>query len=500
MAKHSDSGARLSDCVNLLAKECRFERMQHDVCALQHPHLPLRIYFRDAGTQGAFVYLGLRTTSYEFDGDRTDLHDVISVELAIFLRWRLPWCSPRLWDELNPATGSKSELYGRFLTFEQPSQSCFSLEPEGLERIEKILKGLHAFRYLLPFLNSWTCKCALDPAVPLYEWDSKVIQEWLPRVRLAVGGGDTPHMEQAHRRNPDWMYYRRIKPAISVFRNPTLADALKIMIDKPDPSWETVETEIGVFFSTDGAEHVIPMKLLRRAERILQQLPGESRETRPLFLPLENFCIAVGKDHVLSVNADCGAQLFRQLRESLRGEHERRTAILFRSSRVRLSDSIDDEVFEEMVTLLLQREPNVRWARKMGHARQPEGGRDILVNWDLPTLDVNVPSEKNEPTTVRRRVIVQCKAKQGAVGKSDARDLRDLLEHSEATGYFLAVSSHLTVGLIDHLLELSKTENYWVDWWTRLEIETRLARHLDIARRYPAFVQVQAEAGPRKPR
>ena len=490
MAKSCDNDSRFQEYLDELAKSSGYEIWRNEgVTTLGLPGFPIRLHSANAGTKGAFVYVGVRTSSFEFDGERTDLHDSLSVALAAVLRIMLPWCSPRLWDQLNPATGSESELYGRFLSFEQPSESFFALSAAGLKRIKELLSAVDFFRCLGPEIFSWSPDLARDPGAKLYEWDTPTITKWMTCARLAVGGRTTSPTEHMLRRNPNWMHFRRIRPAISVFHNPTLAAALKEMARNAQP-WETVLTELGEFFSAEGSENVIPIRLRRRAERILRKLPGESRNEKAVFVPLDNYCVAIGKDHLLSLNADCGASLFHQLREKLRSEHEQRVTVLFRNSRARLLSVINEDAFEEMITLLLQREPNVHWARKMGHARQPDGGRDILVEWEFPQPAACLPPGQALPVA-RRNVIVQCKAKKKAVGKSDVCDLRDLLEHNDATGYFLAVSSHLTVGLIDHLQALKKRGTYWTDWWTRLEIEARLERNIDIAKRYPSCVFVE---------
>ena len=81
-------------------------------------------------------------------------------------------------------------------------------------------------------------------------------------------------------------------------------------------------------------------------------------------------------------------------------------------------------------------------------------------------------------------VVVQVKGSATSVGKSQVRDIRDTVEYYGAQGYFLAVSTELTSPLIEQLEVIGRDRGWVVDWWTRLEIENRLRRHPDIARRY----------------
>jgi len=69
--------------------------------------------------EGALVYLSVRTTSWEYDGERTDLHDVLSLLWAAALRVH-EVASTQLVTVLNAFSGIKTEIYARLLVLEQP--------------------------------------------------------------------------------------------------------------------------------------------------------------------------------------------------------------------------------------------------------------------------------------------------------------------------------------------------------------------------------------------
>ena len=54
-----------------------------------------------------------------------------------------------------------------------------------------------------------------------------------------------------------------------------------------------------------------------------------------------------------------------------------------------------------------------------------------------------------------------------------------MLDYYDATGFFLAVTSNITVPLIDHLTSLSK--RYDVNWWTEREVFKALQQYPAIA-------------------
>jgi hypothetical protein len=489
-----EAHARLRSFLRHLAKKYFYGfRAGEDekIAIFEKPGSPILIYFEDVGEKGVFVYASVRTTSWEFEGERTDLHDSLSVGLASFLRIVKPRVSSFLWDVFNPAGVEvpPSELYARYLTFAQPYGSTYGLDARGRAEVERLVLGIRSYAAMLPRMTAWSPELAKDPKAKLYEFDCPELKRWAKTVRKALNQPKAELTEIVLRRNPHWMYFRRIKPAVSVFLNPRLVVGLRAVL-ACEEVWETVTTPRGEFFASGLTENVLTRTTRKRALGMLKQLPGEGNLDRVIFIPLENYCVVLGQGHLICYQADCGRQQFRRLREQMRVQHEREAAVLFRQSRVTLNPRIDDEAFEGMITLLLQREPNVQWVRKMGHSRQPEGGKDIVVEWDMPPRGMNRISSHLAPR-IFRKVLVQCKASKHAVGKADVRDIRDLLEHNDATGFLLVASSYLTVGLIEQLLKLRDRGVYQTDWWTRTEIEARLERNLDIAHRFSSLVTIE---------
>lgn len=145
-----------------------------------------------------------------------------------------------------------------------------------------------------------------------------------------------------------------------------------------------------------------------------------------------------------------------------------------------------DADFEALVCELLDREPGVVRCRRAGPTREPDDKRDLIAEWVVPPTD---PKAAEAPPSRPVRVVVQCKAYRKSVGKADVTDLRDTVEHHDAAGYFLAVSSELSGRLIAQLERLRNQRKWFVDWWTRQEIEQRLRRHPDITSRYSQVVR-----------
>lgn len=74
------------------------------------------------------------------------------------------------------------------------------------------------------------------------------------------------------------------------------------------------------------------------------------------------------------------------------------------------------------------------------------------------------------------------------IGKSEVNDIRDTIEHFGYDGYFLVVSSYTKRNLTDALDKLKIGGKFWINWWTRDEIEKRLIIHKDLIAKYPTIL------------
>jgi hypothetical protein len=131
---------------------------------------------------------------------------------------------------------------------------------------------------------------------------------------------------------------------------------------------------------------------------------------------------------------------------------------------------------------LLNREPGVNWARRVGKSSATDGGRDILVDWVVgpaPWQDATP-----EESMIRRRVVVQCKAYTTSINLSKLPDIPQVLDLHNATGYMLIAFPQITPQVVDYMTRVPAQRKFWADWWTHAEIEDHLRSNLDITRRY----------------
>ena len=138
-------------------------------------------------------------------------------------------------------------------------------------------------------------------------------------------------------------------------------------------------------------------------------------------------------------------------------------------------------------------------AKAVGSVNDRDGGRDILIDWRVPNTHAVRPEVGASKDTIERksrgtsviRVIAQVKARSKTIGKRDVQDIRDMLEHHQADGFLLIAHPRISAALVDNLDKLRKTTRR-IEWWESRDIEERLRRHPDIAKRYPQIVALYA--------
>ncbi|HEX8211774.1 MAG TPA: restriction endonuclease [Longimicrobium sp.] len=421
-----------------------------------------------------------------YPNERTDLHDGLSTLFAVFLRIR-NGISCALWDEVHPITGIDTELYSRYITLGQPDGFSLPADESGAGVIKDALSSLPAFaRWFithtdwLPALSERAEEEATGPT-PVDEWASQILGA-LPKESAKL------ESQWMHRVNPPWRHFRSVRPSVTVLRVPGLAECTRNALTAKQ-RWTTLQGPSQTFFLSELSSHAVGHKDVRNLHRVMRACEPTTRPSEVLLVPLENRLVAVGRHHFVTLLCESGRKRFERERARIRETYRETITSLYPAQHFRWSESIDDERFELLIMELVRREPSVLWVRKVGSSKDRDGGRDLLATWTTPPLPGEALSLDETPSR-ERRVIVQCKAYRRPVDKSRVRDIRDLLEHHDANGYLLAVSSTITSGLFDHLDHLRRRGRFWIDWWTRTEIEEKLQAHPDIIGWFSDVVRV----------
>lgn len=465
----------------------------------EHTRISINFEFSVSRPNTALVYLYVRTTSWDLDGERSDANDFISTMLAAFLRVEAG-VSASLWDVPHPAIpAAEVEIYARYVIADQPYGSEYTMDKQGLSSIELLLHAVRKFEFILHALLGWTerkvdqCSgCEAD-----YGWED--LKDWARHLALLIEESlgvkdlvecENPASEAVQynwRKNPNWKYYRNCHSGISLFE---IAGSAILSLLKEEASWKVLDGVGCQLYSSAHVFNVVPDEDRQSAIKILSQLEGSGKDTEIACVPLEHAVVFATNTHILFLRSNSGRKQFEIERERVRKRHEQEAKILFPVAKFQWKEKINDEEFELLILELLNREPGVVRARLVSASNDPDGGRDILCEWITPPLPGSAVVDNVSPYKIRN-VVVQCKAYRKAVNKYDVRDIRDTVEHHGADGYFLAVSSHLTSPLTTHLDQMRRQGKVWVDWWTRSEIEERLQMNKGIASKFSGVVDFQ---------
>lgn len=166
-------------------------------------------------------------------------------------------------------------------------------------------------------------------------------------------------------------------------------------------------------------------------------------------------------------------------REKILERQQKENDFLFFNKNFEWKYPVNPSRFEELIADLIETDIKVSKVRLLGKSNNSDGGRDILIYKRIFS---------NGENNGNALVIGQCKAYKNSVNKAHVTDIRDTIEHYDAIGFFLAVTSTITVPLIDNLCKLG--EKYEIDWWTQREIFSILRKNFYLVERYGDIIEV----------
>lgn len=442
-----------------------------------------------------FAYFYVRTTSWTFPGERTDLHHALSIILAAGLRVSVP-CSPELLDQGHPVAGIPGELYGRYISLNQPSGSLIA-DNDG--HFDTILTSV----YLAHVGIHDALIAGKDLEHASYSHDSEELITWSALVAEWVEAGG--NAMQAARDIPEWLHFYEPDAGLSVMRCPRAAQLLRALTQSESltllegpTAWLFVQEDIRNAAPRSTVEWVL--EAVRRFDtpddRGASAALAATRPAMPrglstlkpggtLVIPMENWLVGIGENVVVARKGDFGRRAFRPEHSAVRQRQQLENRVLFPVGSFRWVEPIDGGRFEELVRAMLEREPGILRVRPVGVPNEPDGGRDFICDWVVP--DAASGSTRDDETAPARtlKVIVQCKSSRKPIGKSSVPDIYDVVHQYRVDGYLLAAFPRITVPLLDKLESLDLS---LVEWWERYELEARLRDNQDVLTQFTDLV------------
>jgi len=409
--------------------------------------------------------------------DRTDITSILTLGFATAVRGQgisADW----FFDE--SFAGGEVDL--AFLTFEQPVAS-FAPDREGVGKIcDLLMLAVLTWRAFFQCENTEHMAYG-EHSVPSGNFDFVAAEEWakpiLRALRLSSG-----KVNYSRRHCPQWSHFVDLARGTTIVKSKGFVRFCKRSIERL--AEKRVAGVSGTMFVSNAGKHFVASRDSRLGLRLLRALGEQHAPNSICSVAFEQHVLFLGDEHAVSLFRGCGRIAFDLERERVRTRHLVESELLFPASRFEWASPIPDDKFEELICELLGREAEVVRVRKSGPTRQADAGRDLLIDW---VISPSRQSDLSEPAT--KRVIGQCKAMRDTVGKSKVRDIVDTVEGHDGQGFFLAVASEASSGLVEYLDRIARSRHWFVDWWTRIEIEERLRRHKDIADRYPMMVSAK---------
>ena len=239
----------------------------------------------------------------------------------------------------------------------------------------------------------------------------------------------------------------------------------------------------------NGIANGVPIKSIRFAERLLKNI-GDKCDA-PLILPIDSHCLFLGERTLIAVRENCSRDVYTSERKAFLSRRAIEDHVFFADSHFDWICPLDAGKFEDLCVDLLRREPGVLRVKPVGTVHDRDGGRDILVDWSIPKRH----TASGRQDMQRIRILTQIKSRKRTVGKGDVRDIRDTVERHDAQGFLLIVHRRASAQLVGDLDDLRRRTLLLVEWWEEHDVESRLRRHPDIARRYPTLVRLTANDG-----
>lgn len=431
-------------------------------------------------TDFSFYFLE-RTYDILYQGDRTDVHVIMSLMFASFLRVFDLEMSCLLFDIPHPAV--EDEIWGRYIMPAQvPSLLGISSWSQLKDIVHRIVLMVAFWRDIFWQFAGCPCKECLtkndiEDNIRGYDVPFEMIHSENKSLKSSIS------LNYGNRPRPEWNYFYDITNEITVIKSESLIAYLEWIHIFCKHKFEKVEGIQGKLILYGELKNFLSNGHHKELKKIAKALGQNLILSDKNVFPLENMFIVIQKPYIIALGRLCGILEFKKERELLRARHNIESKLLFPVALFEWEENICPDQFEGLIKILLEREPDVKTVRKVSPTNQGDRGRDLLIEWHI--TNESIKSNVQPPISLIK-VVGQCKAINKTVGKNKVLDIRDTIDTHNAQGYFLAVSSQISEPLTSKLEEL-RAKGIWTDWWNREDIELRLSKNQDLL---PAFPKV----------
>ncbi|MBU1217629.1 hypothetical protein KJ870_05345 [bacterium] len=462
-----------------------WHRNSYSFIEFKHLYTYLKSYYEensldDINKNEYCLSIKFRFHSWHASGDRTDLNDITSVMIGLYLRFLLK-TSFKFIDIEHPILDGELELYGREIIPSQPIDCIIDFQNNN--QVDSFKKLILNFTLLNDMLfNIFECSNNIEDRC-IYS-DEK-LDKWASLITQTIKSDNLPIYNL--RTNPKWLYYK--DENISIVKSKYLVDSLFHIYS--NNKIEPIEGINGKLFIDDNMKNIIYHKPYNLAKKVLKAL--EENTSSFMLIPLENISILAGKENLIFFKNDGGFDNFIKEKELIRQRHFQETKILFKDNNISLEihTKQDSNLFEDLIVELLKRENHIFWAKKVAPTNQPDNGRDIICKFNSKYK--NNTFEKDTQNIDYEKLIVQCKtnlinSKKQSIGKSDV-DVADTIFDYKPHGYMIVTNTQITTRLTEYLETIEQREGIYIDWWNKEDIEERLLKYPELIHKFSDIIK-----------
>lgn len=439
----------------------------------------ITIFFKIVDPNNFSYYFLERTNSYVFNGDRSDIHVILSLVFACFLRNFETNISSSLFDIGHPVIDD--EIWGRNIIPEQnPKRQDIKSWADLEVFVVEIIKAVAFWRDV--FWQYAGCPCVECMAKDGYENNNR--DYWItPELDHSKNKllKSTKRLNYGTRNIPNWHYFYDIKNEITVIKSEGIAEFFEIILNSRICNEDRIDGINGEFVISGGLKNFIPDSIKSELRKSFKGLGKIIPINKIEFVPLENMIVSFSSPYIIALGRLTGEFRYKEEREKVKKRHNKESELLFPIDLFEWNESICPDQFEDLIKRLLEKESRVASVRKNSPINQGDKGRDLLIEWNI--IDVTSRSE-TESAIHTIKVVGQCKASINTIGKNKVIDIRDTIETHNANGFFLAVSSQISAPLTEKLEDL-KSKGIWTEWWNKDDIEMRLSKNQDLIPLFP---------------
>lgn len=295
-----------------------------------------------------------------------------------------------------------------------------------------------------------------------------------------------------YRPESNWYFFREYKAGTAVIKSVRLATIFRNFSSLISEKCEYVKGKKSkIEILNKNIRTVLSKKIKRLANKFFNDIEPDTNSIS--FITQENFVVAIGKCHILTIEANCGRSAYNKELELILKRQNFENKLLFSDKRLKwnIRTTKDSAEFEDLIVELLEREPWIYSPKKVAPTNQGDNGRDIICSFDK-NYSSHLLTEKSNKAG---EMIVQCKTKlSGKNRKPIGRNAVSLhcIQDYNPDAYLLVVNSEITRDLTEGLERLRKRyTDTKIDWWLARDVEDRLRNNNDILQRYKHIVDYE---------